>query len=388
MPSFTVPPHQYLVPSKRASSTGERTSVGLNLNKQNPIIVPPPEELAAIKRRNLSDPPGHTGETARKNNRPRSSSHDGTIITRSLSSSSMASPKHSTCEGRAGGTPIPARQLSSLLKLSDPSLFPPPASASAAAAANGKITEPSPQRGRQSEKIKHPRGRQRSPHPADIMSGRLANRSSSVPNVLSKNTDTLHSSPAINRSTSALDSYEVIPNLTITIGNNLDTGKTAEELRQLIKTMQYVFERLRNQKMQAEARVKQLQTDLSIQQQETEKRVQFLSAENELLKEDANNHNVKLGRIIGKLNELNRENEALRGECAVMRAAHDKVKARVVNAEKRPAAAERECEALRNVSKSSKSKHKKGKGHKEKIHREKGEKEKKIAFGSPFRTSK
>jgi uncharacterized protein (DUF3084 family) len=101
---------------------------------------------------------------------------------------------------------------------------------------------------------------------------------------------------------------------TFSISSNLQSSESAEELRQLIEAMQNQFKRLHSAKLHAEAKAEKLQTDLCVQQQEMEKHFESLSMENERLKSEANESDIKIGRLLGKVKQLDSDNKTLKME--------------------------------------------------------------------------
>ena len=139
------------------------------------------------------------------------------------------------------------------------------------------------------DKKKHthriPRVRQMSPHPVDMMKG-SAVAAADVTELQQKDRRIV-GSPAPH----------------FTLNGALGSSESAEELRRLIESMETEFRRLRQSKLQAEAKAAKLVTELNIQQQMTEKRFESLYMENEQLKSALSVSLTKLACVMEKLNQ-------------------------------------------------------------------------------------
>jgi len=225
------------------------------------------------------------------------------------------------------------------------------------------------------ERAIHHRSRQQSPHPVDILRGQAKNdnmMAASTPPLIPEwhNFAAPHNSSPGGGSSSNNNNNnsDTIP--TFSIGNNLSSSESAEELRHLIAAMQNEFQRLRSSKIQAEAKAEKLQTDLSIQQQEMEQHFENLSMENERLKSISNEHQVNLenlnaenarlesvanenqanfARVLNKVRVLENENRSLQGGLGEMQAGREVAEARALAAEERASLAEEECVRLRET---------------------------------------
>ena len=135
------------------------------------------------------------------------------------------------------------------------------------------------------KKNRIPRVRQMSPHPVDMMKG-SAVAAADVTELQQKDRRIV-GSPAPH----------------FTLDGALGSSESAEELRRLIESMETEFRRLRQSKLQAEAKAAKLATELNIQQQMMEKRFESLYMENEQLKSALSVSLTELACVMEKLNQ-------------------------------------------------------------------------------------
>ena len=143
--------------------------------------------------------------------------------------------------------------------------------------------------GTSKDKKKHtrriPRIRHMSPHPVDVM--KVSAAAAADATELQQKDRRILGSPAPN----------------FTFDGTLGSSESAEELRRLIEAMETEFRRLRQSKLQAEAKATKLETELFIQQQMMKRGFESLNVENEQLKSALSVSQTKLACVMEKLNQ-------------------------------------------------------------------------------------
>jgi DNA repair exonuclease SbcCD ATPase subunit len=135
------------------------------------------------------------------------------------------------------------------------------------------------------------------------------------------------------------------------IGDCLQASDSAEELRGLIAALHGEFQQLRLAKFSVESRAARLADEAGTRRRETERRLAALMQENAGLKSAVGDAEGQLDRAWRTAQRLEEENGRLIGEQAGRRAARDAVVAQTAAAERRAAAAERDCTEIESALK-------------------------------------